>query len=113
MDAKEASRIRITRVTKRSFRGESPKCVVSFDILLGRILLREKLLFSYSFKFRLAKCTKYTAMINTLIVNNKFKNYVERSVLLQECGFWMSSGKNPTVTVIRNRDDYSGPKAPQ
>ena len=113
MDAKEASRIRITKVTKRTLRGDTPNFLVRFGFLLGRIELREELLTSYSYKLYLAKYTQYTATINRLIANNKFKKHVERSVLLQECGFWMSSGMNTIVTLSRIRDDYSGPKAPQ
>jgi len=98
---------------KLTLRGDIPNFPFRFDFLLGRIQLREQLLISYSYKLCLAKCTQYTATINRLIANNKFKNNVERSVLLEECGFWMSSGKNPIVTLSRIRDDYSGPKAPQ
>ena len=48
MDAKEASRIRITKVKKRTLRGNIPNFIVRLDFLLGRIQLREKLLISYS-----------------------------------------------------------------
>jgi len=41
MDAKEASRIRITKVTKPTLRGDILNFHVRFDILLGRIQLRE------------------------------------------------------------------------
>jgi hypothetical protein len=113
MDAKEASRIRIARVTNSTLRAETPKCLVSFDFLLGRILLREKLLYFLFFQTLLCQMHEVHTTINKLIVNNKLKKCVERSVLLQECGFWMSSGKNPTVTLNHNGDNYSGHKAPQ
>lgn len=110
MDAKEVSRIRITKVTKLTLRGDITNFLVRFDFLLGRIHLREQLLISYSYKLYSAKCTQYTATTNRFIANNKLKEHVERSVLLQECGFWMSSRKNPIMTFSRIRD--SGPKTP-
>jgi len=72
MDAREASPIRITKVTKHTLRGDIPNFLVSFDFLFGRIQLREQLLISYSYNLCLAKCTQYTATINRLIANNKF-----------------------------------------
>jgi len=113
MDAKEASPIRITKLTKRILRADIPNFLVRFDFLFGRIRLREQQLISYSYNLCLAKCTQYTAKINKLIANNKFIKYVERSVLLEDCGFWMSSGKNLIVTSSHIRHDYSGTKAPQ
>jgi hypothetical protein len=89
VDAKEESRIRITKVTKHTLRGDTriPNFLARFDFLLSRIQLREQLLISYSYKLCLAKCTQYAATINRLIANNKFKEYVEGGVLLKSVAF--------------------------
>jgi hypothetical protein len=73
MDAKEASRIRITKVTKPTLRGDIHSFLLRFDFLLGRIQLREQLLISYSYELCLAKSMQYTSTIDRLIANNKFK----------------------------------------